>query len=143
MNKNNLKKLNILNKVVSNKISDLRSKINECLSEIDRMNLDLRTMMDDRVNEEMTASEVDNAEKMYVIGAYRSKQKNNIDEVSKSIEEKEQLYENLSAELRDFFFEQKSYEIMIDDFKTAQYNEMKREEMNFFDELSIQKWNRR
>ena len=140
MDLHTVKNLNLLKKLSLQKSDLLRLEMSDYLSEIDQLNVYSKELLEKRLHEEEFAAEAVHMECALVLDAYRIKQKSKLIENAKLSEDIEKSYSALHDQLVALFSEQKSYEITIDDFKKKEVMREKQEELQFFDEVSMQRW---
>lgn len=140
MDLHTVKNLNLLKKLSLQKSDLLRLEMSDYLSEIDQLNVHSKELLEKRLYEEEFAAGAGHMECALVLDAYRTNQKSKLIENAKLSEAIEKSYSALHDQLVALFSEQKSYEITIDDFKKKEMMREKQEELQFFDEVSMQRW---
>ncbi len=137
------RKLELLQKISRNKSDSLRLEISHCLEKIETLNREKKTLITTHTLEETFAASGNTPHHGLALTAYRAHQLDKRTLNSNRIKEYEKRYTELQDTLREFFAEQKAYEIAIEHLKNQQLEDEKQAERVFMDEISTQEYYRK
>ena len=140
MASNIVKNLKLLKKLSQQQSDMLRVEMQSCLGQIDQLNACVQTLIEECHREEEFSAQPEHVETTVSLDAYRERQKQEQVKISNLIEDAEKSYDGLHEQLAELYSEQKSYEITLDDLNKKELEREKQIELQFFDEVSVQRW---